>query len=283
MQAKHVILVIFIGFFLDVSSAFGRESKEQRRQHTLNLRRFIQLMEMSVDDHAVDHQLRQSRIDELVKLFPQVKAKLSKKRAEAMDKSFQAYEESLKPLSDHTTKIQKDAFLALRSLTLKFFKVVSTPALVPDEALGLSTYQKFCQSCHGKGGRGDGLFTKNPQQPMIPAPKDFVKQMEAGLRSPFSYFNTLLIGSKGSSMTSYEKSLTFHEMWSVAFFISKYPKYENNDGKYSDFANYPITLQDLAARTNTELLGLFETGARPRKFLFYMRNFASFSKKRPRK
>lgn len=46
----------------------------------------------------------------------------------------------------------------------------SAAAAAGDAAAGKETYQTFCVTCHGPGGKGDG-----PAAPKDPAPRDFTK------------------------------------------------------------------------------------------------------------
>ncbi len=280
MQFKYLLLGCLY-YILCAPQVAGRESKEEKRQHTYRLRRFIQLVDFTMDDHGQPASLRKARVSELSEMFALVKAKLSQKRGDDFNNYFAAYQSSLMTAMAKDSRPHREAFLALRSQTLKMFKVVSTPALVPDNDLGHQTYVKFCMSCHGKAGRGDGRFTQNPSMPMVPSPKDFSQQIDAGVRSPFSYFNTLLMGSPGTAMRSYEKSLTKHEMWSLAFFIAKYPDIIGES--YAPPYSMSVTLNDLATKTNADLVHALSPGGNNRKFLYYMRNVASFSKKLPRK
>ncbi|SME89554.1 c-type cytochrome [Pseudobacteriovorax antillogorgiicola] len=240
MRLSIFLVLISLG-----TSLSARDTKEQKRQHTYNLRRWLQLLEFTVDDR-LDAERHQQRVSEMDALFDKIKGKLSKKKQDRFVKAYAAYRAKGKP----SPSLKAD-FLKLRQLTFELYRMVTSPARIPDQAHGERLYREQCASCHGATGGGDGRFTKNPALPMIPPPKDLRKQFQESVRSPYSYFNTILIGSSGTAMSSYQKTLKAHDIWSLAFFMSE--GFSNKKPK-APAKNPNLSLNDLSILTNNELI-----------------------------
>ena len=264
---RALAVLIFLCFS---SVLFARETKEQKREHTHNLRRWFQLIEFTFDD-KLPEPLAQERVKEMDERFKLIVGKLSKKKQASLTELYRTY----RGARNLKKEVRAQSLMNLRAKTFKFFRVITTPAQIPSFKLGQKLYQEHCVSCHGVSGRGDGLFTKNPSIPMMPLPKDFKALYEGGLRSPYSYFNTLLIGSPGTAMVSYDKSMKSHDLWSLSFYLST----GWQSGSSSEHKGLPM--EQLSELTNYELRKSLK-GQQSESKLRYLRQNASFSSDTPR-
>ena len=205
--------LLFVTLTVIISStSVARETKEQKREHTHNLRRWLQLVDFTFNDGSTPLNLREKRLAEMDSLFDLIIVKLSKKKQAKLSEQYLSYRK------DSPFDLPKQ--LALKAMALKFYRVVTLPAQRPSLELGKKLYFEYCSSCHGDLGGGDGIFTKNPELPMVPLPKGFSELYLTGVRSPYSYFNSLMLGSNGTAMSSYDKTMKSHDLWSLAFFLS---------------------------------------------------------------
>lgn len=245
-------LVYFL-LILNICGPYGleaRDTKDLKRAHTYNLRRWIQLLEFSQTD-PVGTALSKVRLLERSRIFNDIKPRLSKGKQQQFG---QAYEQFLE--AEARGEGSHKEFLRLRQLTFSLYKVVSLPAQVPDLALGKSLYRSSCEACHGNVGHGDGVLTKNKLRPMDPRPLPFGDLIKKSLRSPYSFFNTSMIGSRGTAMPAFAKSFKAHDLWSLAFYLSSEWLHTTPppvDGKVQKH----VTLKDLATMTNSEILEHF--------------------------
>ena len=78
---------------------------------------------------------------------------------------------------------------------------------------GSEVYMRWCQSCHGATGRGDGPGAEG----LDPAPADLV--IHVPLHPESDLFRFIRDGIPGTAMTGLADSLTVEEMWHVVNYI----------------------------------------------------------------
>jgi high-affinity iron transporter len=84
-----------------------------------------------------------------------------------------------------------------------------TPELVEQ---GRGAYAKFCTSCHGPKGEGDGPAAKA----LKPPPRNLVTQpMKGGAPEVFQVLNS---GVKGTAMIAF-KHLSENDRWAIAHYV----------------------------------------------------------------
>jgi mono/diheme cytochrome c family protein len=86
-----------------------------------------------------------------------------------------------------------------------------TPELV---AKGQTTFSKFCASCHGPKGEGDGPAAKA----LNPKPKNLATDALAHGATAQGVFDTLSTGVKGTAMVPF-KHLSEEDRWAVAYYV----------------------------------------------------------------
>lgn len=160
---------------------------------------------------------------------------------------------------DEIKMVTKEIRLLLTSLDI----VQTAPNHWPDIVNGKKLYEINCSNCHGKIGLGDGELAKSS----VPEPTNFY---ETNYLTGFHIYNTILLGIEGTSMAA-QTHLSEDEKWDIAFYVQTLVLKEVNFDKsinYFKNALERITLQDVATKTNTELL--FEL---PDKKLLYAVRF----------
>lgn len=88
------------------------------------------------------------------------------------------------------------------------------PVHWPDRTRGEQLYAKYCMSCHGEMGDGNGPLA----QGMNPAPTNFLDDELIEQVSPFGAFNTIRLGVEGTGMRAFPE-LQDEEVWNLAFYI----------------------------------------------------------------
>jgi high-affinity iron transporter len=86
-----------------------------------------------------------------------------------------------------------------------------TPALVEQ---GKTAYAKYCTSCHGPKGEGDGPAAKA----LKPPPRNLVTQPVKG--GPPEIFQVLSTGVKGTAMIAF-KHLSEGDRWAIAHYVDQ--------------------------------------------------------------
>jgi mono/diheme cytochrome c family protein len=123
---------------------------------------------------------------------------------------------------------------------------LALPVSTPDLERGAGLYRHNCAACHGPTGAGDGPSSAG----MEPPPTSFLGSRMNAL-SPHQIQGAVAFGAYGTAMPSYREALSREEIWDIAFFTMTLRE---------DFAprrpvpELAITLNDLAARSNEELL-----------------------------
>lgn len=247
-MGAHLNKACSVWLFLICTLAFSREPKENKRVYTYNLQRYLQLIDFSLDDRGLEQSLRAARLLEVKRLHEITSKKLSDKKKRLLDTLFELC------FKEVESKERFKGCNRLRHSVMKVFRMIKAPAVTPNFALGKTLYQDKCISCHGSHGKGDGYFTQNKHFPMIPPPRSFRTQIRNSYRTPFSYFNSIMIGSTSTAMRAYSKELSVNEIWSLAFYISSM-----RGSPTSNLIQPPknLTLSDISVYNNLELKDKF--------------------------
>ena len=86
-----------------------------------------------------------------------------------------------------------------------------TPELV---AKGQASFAKYCASCHGPKGEGDGPAAKA----LKPKPRNLVTEPLAHGTSAAGVFETLSTGVKGTAMVPF-KHLAEEDRWALSYYV----------------------------------------------------------------
>jgi high-affinity iron transporter len=116
----------------------------------------------------------------------------------------------------------------IKKLMMMLRLIEVSPTQYPDIAEGRKLFRANCQSCHGKGGEGDGPLSVS----FNPRPVNFLSDSLMQFISPLQVFNTTRIGVRGTGMPAFDK-LSDKEIWQLAFYIKSLP-FENKFSKNSD-------------------------------------------------
>ncbi len=79
-----------------------------------------------------------------------------------------------------------------------------------DFTKGKVVYDKYCSSCHGRGGEGLGPVSGLP---------DFSNAKALAKKSDTELFNVITNGGRGSGMPAWEQVLNEQERWNVLAYI----------------------------------------------------------------
>ncbi|MGB8704044.1 MAG: c-type cytochrome, partial [Gillisia sp.] len=136
-----------------------------------------------------------------------------------------------------------------------------TPLTWPDEANGHSLYVQNCLQCHGPKGGGDGNLARD----LKPAPTNFLNDSLAARMSPFTAYNTIKLGVKGTAMPAFSH-LTDKEAWDLAFYIKslRFTKQKTDSvslRKIFDDEYVRVSLKSVAISSDEELINKFGHGA----------------------
>jgi S1-C subfamily serine protease/mono/diheme cytochrome c family protein len=124
--------------------------------------------------------------------------------------------------------------------------VIALPTAAPDLARGRRFYLAMCASCHGVRGRGDGRAAAG----LEPPPTAFHEE-RMGWVSPHQIYGAVKFGIEGTAMPAYADSLAADRIWDIAFFIMTL---RGGFARHAPDEELPLTLADLAQRSNAELL-----------------------------
>ena len=86
-----------------------------------------------------------------------------------------------------------------------------TPELV---AKGQASFGKYCASCHGPNGAGDGPAARA----LNPKPRNLVTEPLKNGATPAGVFETLSTGVKGTAMVPF-KHLSEEDRWALAYYV----------------------------------------------------------------
>jgi len=112
---------------------------------------------------------------------------------------------------------------------------ITNPWLYSEDLVthGSQVYQVYCASCHGKGGKGDGLAAAG----LKPPPRDLVagEWLQGG--SSIELYKTLVQGVEGTSMVSFSY-IPKKDRWALVHYIRSITdnKIEDDMEKLEEFA-----------------------------------------------
>lgn len=87
-----------------------------------------------------------------------------------------------------------------------------------EQTKALATYKKYCASCHGEAGRGDG-----PDGDKLPvAPTNFHEWNIKYGRTPELIALTTLSGRNDEVMPAYQGVLSTEQLWSVVYLVASW-------------------------------------------------------------
>jgi high-affinity iron transporter len=102
------------------------------------------------------------------------------------------------------------------------------PSKAPSLVQGERLYQRYCASCHGDAGSGDGILAAG----LDPAPAD-LSDFEA-LRTvpPLEFFRKINVGVAGTAMPGFTEQLDAEDRWAVALYAAalRYPVEAHTEG-----------------------------------------------------
>jgi S1-C subfamily serine protease/mono/diheme cytochrome c family protein len=121
------------------------------------------------------------------------------------------------------------------------------PKRIPNLANGRRLWTSDCAPCHGITGNGDGPASSGMNPPPTAFRADFLNRL-----APQQVFNAVSLGVDGTAMPTFAWAYSDEQAWDVAFFtmtlrVGFVPKRPP--------AGTRFTLDDLAASSNSELLG----------------------------
>jgi len=149
------------------------------------------------------------------------------------------------------------------------FGLRTMPTARPDLARAQDLYATACAKCHGLDGNAD---TERARE-LDPRPAQFRDPARLGDLSPYRIFNTLTFGVRGTAMASFE-DLPAPDRWSLAFYVFRLA----HEGE-AEQGPVAMTLGDMAARTDKEILDLLRAEAHPtpERALVHVRRHAAFT------
>jgi len=89
------------------------------------------------------------------------------------------------------------------------------PAREPSLANGARLYQASCQSCHGPGGRGDGVAAAG----LDPPPANLTDAATLASSIPLDFYRKITHGVPGTAMLAFGPSLSKEERWDIVAFV----------------------------------------------------------------
>jgi len=124
--------------------------------------------------------------------------------------------------------------------------VIALPDTPPDLGRGRRFYLAMCASCHGARGRGDGRAAAG----LEPPPTGF-HEPRMNWVSPHQIYGAVKFGIEGTAMPAYADSLDPDRIWDIAFYLMTL---RSDFARHAPEEELPLTLTDLAQRSNAELL-----------------------------
>ncbi|WP_232420172.1 cytochrome c/FTR1 family iron permease [Nitrosococcus watsonii] len=106
----------------------------------------------------------------------------------------------------------------LRWDIIRAYQIEIAPQQAPDLSVAEALYQAQCATCHGAEGYGDGPAAEG----LEPEPTNFHEQARQEQRSIYSLFSTITLGVPGTAMPSFQRPLSEHERWALAFYVSTF-------------------------------------------------------------
>jgi high-affinity iron transporter len=90
------------------------------------------------------------------------------------------------------------------------------PSAFPSLARGREVYQSSCAGCHGDAGRGHGALAAG----LDPPPADLADWATLRDQTPLDYYQRITIGTVGTAMPAFERTLPAADRWAVALYAS---------------------------------------------------------------
>jgi high-affinity iron transporter len=158
---------------------------------------------------------------------------------------------------------------AAREEVVGRFGLRTMPSGRPDLLRAQDLYAVSCAQCHGLDGNADTARARE----LDPRPAQFKDPARLGELSPYRIYNTLTFGVRGTAMASFE-DLPPADRWSLAFYVFRLA----HEGEAAE-GPVAMTLADMAARTDREILDLLraESHPAPEKALVHVRREAAFT------
>lgn len=85
------------------------------------------------------------------------------------------------------------------------------PAREPSLSNGARLYEASCQSCHGTGGKGDGVGAAG----LNPPPADLTDLATLASSTPLDFYRKITHGVPGTAMQAYGNALSKEERWDI--------------------------------------------------------------------
>ena len=232
---SKVIVGVVLGFIVCFQSCISqaRETKKEKRQHAKNLQALLyEIDNLLLEPPSEKWAVRTSRI---LEAFDKVSVKLINKKA------VNAKREEIKVIK------AKPQLRAFRKYLEKMFVVRLAPSMTPNKEKGAKIYKKYCSSCHGAAGAGDGIFASR----LSPAPRSFLSETFRDNITPHMVFNYTVFGIPSGIMKSHSEILGYYDLWCLSFYVSGLP-FDGNQIKPSRTKIEP-TLEQLASSDLNQL------------------------------
>ncbi len=132
---------------------------------------------------------------------------------------------------------------SLQQDAIRLAEIEVAPTSWPDLSRGATLYQKNCVSCHGAGGKGDGIAGAN----LDPKPANFHDSELVWNSAPYKFYNTIRLGVPGTGMAAFSH-LSDEDVWALAFYLKSLPYESNLTGRAVE-----LSLKDAATLTDAEI------------------------------
>ena len=191
---KNLIITILSWMFLLPQTATGRDTKKVRQEHTRNLRSMIQSLDyaMTYSSKPRSPKQYQDELAVITDLYGKLRLKVPQFKLEEFDRKF-------KELGLESSAKKIDEF---RSTVLEIFRVHQAPSRIPKLAEAKSVFREKCAQCHS-GTKGFSVVDSH--------------------RSPFSYYNSTIVGDESAGMRPFGIEINNDVLWSLGFYLSAKP------------------------------------------------------------
>ncbi|MGH7597582.1 MAG: c-type cytochrome, partial [bacterium] len=140
----------------------------------------------------------------------------------------------------------------LTSAFINEMNLVVFPRVGPDLANGERLFSENCVSCHGALGKGDGAAADT----LNPKPRDFTDPEHLQAYAPHQFFQAISFGVEGTAMPAFADAFTNEEHWDLAFYLMTLRRDFRPTHLEEPAAAPKLTLQQLATKTNQELVAI---------------------------
>jgi len=153
-----------------------------------------------------------------------------------------------------------------RDEVVRRFSLATSPARPPSLPAAETLYVQACAVCHGA--RGESGTPRALE--LRPMPASFQEHSRMDGLSPYRVYNTLTFGVPGTAMPSFDL-LTPVERWNLAFYVFRL----RHEGVPA-VGPVAMSLSDMAARSDREILQTLGSHPDPAGALSYVRREAAF-------